>query len=284
MILFADSGSTKTDWLVTDQQGVVLHSFQGKGINPMIQEAWEIAQIAQETTELNKLSSAIKDVWFFGAGCSEAGRIEKVASALKAVMPNAEVAVDHDLTGAVYALCGDRPGFACILGTGSNSVLFDGKSQLKKVPSLGWALGDEASGAWFGKRLLRDFCYLQLPENIAGYLDKEQGLDKEAILQAVYAQPNPNRYLAGFMPVLGTFRGENYVQSLLEEGFSSFIRYHIACYDNYTNYPANFVGSVALHFREELEHCCTNFGLDTGKFVHRPIEEIAAFLIKKKQV
>lgn len=136
MILFADSGSTKTDWLVTDQQGVVLHSFQGKGINPMIQEAWEIAQIAQETTELNKLSSAIKDVWFFGAGCSEAGRIEKVASALKAVMPNAEVAVDHDLTGAVYALCGDRPGFACILGTGSNSVLFDGKSQLKKVPSL----------------------------------------------------------------------------------------------------------------------------------------------------
>lgn len=284
MILVADSGSTKTDWLAVDSLGNILHSFHGKGINPMVQDAEQIAAHLSDQEPLQRIGNDISKVYFYGAGCSEPTRNSMVETAIRKVTPNADIHIGHDLTGAVLALCGDQPGFACILGTGSNAVLFDGAKEIKQVPSLGWALGDEASGAWFGKRLVRDYLYLQLPDNIRIYLQDELKVDKESVLRAVYKLPDPNRYLAGFMPLLSTFRRETYVQSLLEEGFGDFIKFQLCCYENYNQYPANFVGSVALHFREELEDCCTNFGIETGKFIQRPIEHIAAYLIKKRQV
>jgi len=281
MIIVADSGATKTDWIKVDRSGKILSSFSSPGINPMIQTEEQIHASLMDIPEFKIQKEAIRSIHFFGAGCSSPERNKVVGSSLKKLLPHSEIYIDHDLTGAVIALCGDSPGFACILGTGSNSVFFDGKIQVKKVPSLGWVLGDEGSGAWFGKRLLRDYCYGLLPNEISIYLENDRQLSKESVLESVYKLPNPNRYLAGFMPVLDVFKNQDYVQKLLKEGFDDFIKYHIACYENYGDFQANFVGSIALYFREELTASCRQAGVIPNKFVQRPVEHIAAYLIQK---
>ena len=282
MILFADSGSTKTSWLLYNEADNTKKHFETLGINPIVHKHEEIYQKIYSNTELTAYANEITDIKFFGAGCSSVERNQLAASALKSIFYNASIEIDHDMKAAAYAVCGNEPGIACIFGTGSNSIFFDGENLVDSYAGIGYILGDEAGGAYFGKIILRDFLYHLLPQEIEEYILSAYKLDKNTIFQLVYKEASPNRYLASFAPILSKFRETDYAQVVLQQGFTEFFDFHITCFENYQDYPIGFVGSIAKTFRPELERVANDFECTLGKFVSNPIEEVADYFIQKK--
>lgn len=281
MILFADSGSTKTSWLLYNEQTKERKYFETLGINPIIHRYEEIDQKIRINTDLIAVANQVSHVHFFGAGCSSIERNNLAASALKSIFINAIVEIDHDMKAAAYAVCGKEPGIACILGTGSNSIFFDGNNLVESYAGIGYILGDEASGAYFGKTILRDFLYHLLPEEIEQHLLKEYKLEKNTIFQLVYKDASPNRYLASFAPVLSLFRNTDYAQVVLQRGFTEFFDFHVSCFQDFQTYKIGFVGSIATQFQLELQKVADDFECTLGKFVSNPIDDIADYFIAK---
>lgn len=281
MILFADSGSTKTAWLLYDAANNTRKYFDTVGINPIIHHHEEIYQKIYANSELVATAPLVTEIKFFGAGCSSPDRNRLAEAALKSVFTNAVIEIDHDMKAAAYAICGNEPGIACILGTGSNSIFFDGETLVESYAGIGYILGDEASGAYFGKTILRDFLYHLLPQEIEDYLLSEFKLEKNTIFQLVYKEASPNRYLASFAPVLSKFRDTDYAQVVLQKGITEFFDFHVSCFENYQEYPIGFVGSIANTFKPELEKVAAEFECTLGKFVTQPIDEIADYFIAK---
>lgn len=279
MILFADSGSTKTAWLLYDTTTKTKKYFETFGINPIIHHHEEIYQKVFSNTELVAIAPQVKELKFFGAGCSSAERNNLAASALKSIFINAAIEIDHDMKAAAYAICGNQSGIACILGTGSNSIFFDGETLVESYAGIGYILGDEASGAYFGKIILRDFLYHLLPKEIEDFLLSDYKLEKNTIFQLVYKEASPNRYLASFAPVLSKFRNTDYAQVVLQQGFTEFFDFHVSCFENFQDYPIGFVGSIANNFKPELEKVANDFECTLGKFVVNPIDDIADYFI-----
>ncbi len=281
MILFADSGSTKTSWLLYDKSDQSRKYFETLGINPIIHHHEEIFQKVYSNADLVAVADKVESLKFFGAGCSSPERNKLAQAALKALFTKADIEIDHDMKAAAYAICGKEPGIACILGTGSNSIFYDGANLVESYAGIGYILGDEASGAYFGKILLRDFLYHLLPVEMEQYLLREYKLEKNTIFQLVYKEASPNRYLASFAPVLSKFRETDYVQVTLQRGFTEFFDFHVSCFENYQEYPVGFVGSIANAFKEELQKVADEFECRLGKFVQHPIDAIADYYIDK---
>ncbi len=282
MILFADSGSTKTSWLLYDDVTASKKYFETLGINPILHHEAQIIQIVEANKALTLNADAITEIKFFGAGCSSLERNKLVEAALSSVFKKSSIIIDHDLKAAAYAICGDEPGIACIMGTGSNSVFYDGQDMIESYAGIGYILGDEASGAYFGKIILRDFLYHLLPEEIEHHLIEAYQLEKNKIFHSVYKEASPNRYLASFAPVLSKFRNTDYAQVILRQGFTEFFDFHISCFENYQEYPIGFVGSIANTFKEELTSVAEDFECNLGRFVKNPIDEIADYFIQKR--
>lgn len=283
MLLIADSGSTKCDWVLVNPQGEE-QQFHTMGFNPFFHSTELVASEIRKNTALHAQASQVREVYFYGAGCSSPERNEVLIDALREVFPNAAVTVDHDLTGAAYATCGTEPGIACILGTGSNSCYFDGKNIHEKVPALGYVLGDEAGGTWYGKELLRLFLYKELPEDIHQGLIESYGLTKEGIFEHVYNLPNANVYLASFMRFLSSRSQHAWVRDFMYNGFSKFINIHIWKYENHQDVPVHFVGSVAYHFSDLLREACKIHRLHVGVITREPVKNLVQYHLKQSGI
>ncbi|QQR98023.1 MAG: N-acetylglucosamine kinase [Sphingobacteriales bacterium] len=279
MILFADSGSTKTNWLLYNTKTKEKLHFDTLGINPIIHHHQEIIDIISKNEVLVSFGMQIKTIHFFGAGCSSIERNLLAKNAMHNIFPKADIFIDEDMIGAGISICGNQKGIACILGTGSNSIYFDGQKWHESNGGIGFILGDEGSGSYFGKLILRDFLYQKLPHEIEHELKEKYHAEKNEIFHKTYKAISPNRYLASFAPILSTFRATEYVQLLLQEGFTSFIDYHVCCFPNYQEVPVGFVGSIASNFQSELAQVAWNFDIQLGKFVSQPIEEVANHFI-----
>src|SRR5476651_1099058 len=210
MILVADSGSSKTDWLLENPDGEP-EEFKTDGLNPYFLTEKEIAKTIQtQGAELVKRNFKISEIFFFGAGCSNPDRREMISNALSQVFPKTFISVDSDLLGSAYATCGKEKGLCCVLGTGSNISFFDGEDIFEGKQGLGFVLGDEGSGSWFGKALVRDFLYGNMPAEIAKAFNERYHLDKETIIKNVYQKPKANSYLATFARFLNEVRTSAY--------------------------------------------------------------------------
>jgi N-acetylglucosamine kinase-like BadF-type ATPase len=283
MLLIADSGSTKTDWILVDVRSKERKTFKTAGFNPMVQSPEFIDQEIGRATELLENAAFVTDIRFFGAGCSSSERISLMVNIISRHFPEATIVVEHDMDGAVIATCGDDPGFACILGTGSNAVLFNGNSIVPPKGSLGngYILGDEGSGAFMGRYLLRDFLYENMPEEIIDHFRNHYHLDRNVVLDHVYRKPNANTYMASFSPVLTLFRDTDYIQQLLHFSFTEFFRFNICRFNQFEKYPAHFIGSIAVHFEKELKETAAEMKVNTGKIIAHPAEEIVQYFINK---
>src|SRR6201996_5518611 len=198
MILVADSGSSKTDWLLAVPQQEPL-KFRTGGLNPYFLTEKEMLKILQEQgADLISHSAEVTEIYFFGAGCSSPDRHEILSNVLSQLFPKAFVSVDSDLLGCAYATCGHDKGLCCVLGTGSNISFFDGEDVHSGKHGLGYVLGDEGSGTWFGKALITDFLYGNMPDDIHALFDIAYRLNKETVISRVYQQPAANSYLASF--------------------------------------------------------------------------------------
>lgn len=271
MILIADSGSTKTDWCMGDNP--IIHT---SGINPFHQSAEQIQQIL--TKELGSQLSpdaTISAIYFYGAGCTPEKK-PILERALQALYPQAYVEVQSDLLGAARALCGKESGIACILGTGSNSCYYDGTHIVSNVSPLGYILGDEGSGAVLGKRLVGDCLKKQLPPSLCEAFLQTFQLTPAEIIEKVYRQPQANRFLASLTPFLSTHREIPEIHRLLISCFTDFFQRNILQYP-YSNNLTHFVGSIAWYFQEEVKEAAQLSGIQTGKFIQSPIEELRKY-------
>lgn len=290
MILIADSGSTKTDWAVIEDDKLI-KTIKTAGLNPfqlseeqIIQElkAHLLPQLPPETypasSQLGKGNLAVKaakgvSLHFYGAGCTP----EKqpiVERALRKVLNIDKCEIASDMLGAARAVCGDKPGICCILGTGSNSCLYDGDKIVKNVSPLGFILGDEGSGAVMGKILLGDILKNQMPQHIIDRFFEKYDLTQADIIDRVYRQPKPNTFLASFMPFVQENIEEPKIYTLVKESFRSFLNRNVKQYEGWKTLPIGFVGSIAKIYNNILEEVINEEGMHLGKIIKAPLEAL----------
>tara|TARA_R110002050_G_scaffold138686_1_gene262539 strand:- start:462 stop:1325 length:864 start_codon:yes stop_codon:yes gene_type:complete len=272
MILIADGGSTKCDWVLLDSKGEVLFKTRTLGLNPAVIPQEELYVRIRENNDLKGIFDKVEQVDFYGAGCGTKTPNKILTNAIGEIFPKAKVVVQEDTVAAVYAATSE-PGIVCILGTGSNSCYFDGKEIHTTVASLGYVLMDEASGNYFGKRLIRDYFYNKMPAQLVKSFESRFDLDPDTIKMHLYKKPNPNTYLASFAEFIFTSEEVNgYFYKLISEGMLKFIEYRILCFKEAQNVPIHFIGSIA-HFSEDIiRDCMKPYHLELGNIVRRPID------------
>jgi len=276
MILIADSGSTKTDWMLL-QKGGQSRSFKTSGINPYFLNKVEIMEIVCEDQSLKEVANQVKELHFYGAGCTETLHIEQVGEAMQSIFTLSTVEVKTDMVGAARAVLGKRAGIAAILGTGSNSCTYDGQNLVYSVPSLGYLLSDEGSGMYIGRLLIKSLLFGELSQTIGDAFDKRFGLTKADIITATLSKPMPNRFLASFCEFFAAYLDEPAVKDLAKQGFRDFMKVHVTAYDNYENLPLGFVGSVAFYYQEPLCEVVAEFGIEDVSIIRSPIEALGRY-------
>lgn len=274
MILIADCGSTKTDWCLLNGKKVEKQVFT-PGMNAvMLTEEEMRGRIGAELMpELGEYADGIESVFFYGAGCISTEVCSNVARAIKDNIPAAgQIEVYSDLLAAARALCGHEAGIACIMGTGSNSCLYDGTGIAANVSPLGFILGDEGSGAVLGKLFLGDVLKNQLPAEVTAEFLNEYSLDLLTIIRRVYREPQPNRFLASVTPFISKHIAVKEIHDMVLGSFSAFFRRNVMQYTGFENHKINFAGSIAYYFRPVLEEAAHRCGCNIGKVIKSPME------------
>ncbi len=261
MNLIADSGSTKTAWCVANHKECTQQLFTS-GINPFYMDA---LQIQEELRALSvQINEEINHIYFYGAGVASSTMSDLLCECFRQVFPTASTEAHTDLLGAARALCQHKPGIAGILGTGSNSCFYDGSFIADSVPPCGFILGDEGSGAALGKRLIADFLKRRLPTDLHEVFNNHFRLTKDEILEHVYRQAFPNRFLASFTNFLHEHQNHHYIHDLLYSSFDLFFTHNIMHYQ-YLRYPLHLLGSVAFYFKDIISEAASNRNINIGK-------------------
>ena len=277
MILIADSGSTKTDWCLT-RQGERVAQVATQGINPFYQTDEEIETIIRGEL-LSRLcrenAEAVASVCYYGAGIRPEMK-ERMKTLMAKVMNAGRVEVENDLLGAARALFGRGEGIACILGTGSNSGRYDGKAIVANTPPLGFILGDEGSGAVLGKLFLGALYKGLLPAALAEEFHRQTGQTVASVIQAVYRQPLPNRFLASFSPFIHAHLHVAEVRQLVVDNFRSFFRRNLAQYGR-RDLPVGVIGSIACHYEAELREAAEAENFHVKSILRSPLDGLVAF-------
>ncbi len=280
MILIADSGSTKTDWVLAKKASVV-QSFKTVGFNPYFVKTEEVRGILQEAFAGRFGKEDVDAVYFYGAGCSSKQKQDVIGDALTALFPGKKIEVEHDMLAAARAIFGNQPGIACILGTGSNACLYDGTDISESLFSLGYMFGDEGSGAHLGKTYIADHLKEKAPPEIMMAFVKHYGLSREAILTEIYKKSNPNRFLASFTHFLKAHLDHPYIHALVQSCFKGFFMEQVCRLPGFSHHKLGSIGSVAYHFGGVFEDVATQYNVEVKKVMVSPMEGLIAYHLAK---
>jgi len=271
-LLIADSGSTKTEWILTDGLNQK-KLYKTKGMNPYFCSKEQIS------SEVGVLKQTLGDVsvdrvYFYGAGCSNPSMAAMVKEAIAGQFQSSEVEVNTDLLASAKACFMDKKGIACILGTGSNSCVYDGGKIIEQIPSLGFALGDEGSGGYFGKRLVRNYYYNIMPEELKKSMEAKFDMNLETTLDFMYRKPRGNAYIASFAYLLADFSDHPYVQKIVEKGFKDFVKKQLFYFNKHNIKNVGFVGSIAAIHKNILQKVLEDKGFELEIVVRKPIDRL----------
>ncbi|UOB18409.1 N-acetylglucosamine kinase [Abyssalbus ytuae] len=276
MILIADSGSTKCDWVLLGKNNKVILKTTTTGINPTLLSPAEIQNILHGSGDLEKIKENTRKILFYGAGCAgrqSHGRLQKVLSVF---FPHAAITIEEDLTAAVHGAT-TLPGVVCILGTGSNCCYYDGKKIHLHHISLGYAVMDECSGNYFGKQLLKAYFYNHMPSELKIKFENLFDLSPDSVLKNLYHNENPSAYLAGFARFLIENRSHTFIKTIIKKGIDSLFETLLKSYSKeLKNNPLHFVGSIAWCLQEEITEQTKHRNYEVKSFVRRPIDNIIA--------
>ena len=276
-ILIADAGSTKIDWCLVSIDGNESARFETRGVNAAISAADKMTTLFLSAKEYLSDSPDPSKIFYYGAGCATPDICNRVAGCLLEVWQDADCHVATDMLGAARALLGNKPGIACILGTGSNSCLYDGRDIIANVPPLGFILGDEGSGAVLGRRLISDIYKGVASDNLRRELNDAFGIPLSEIIRRVYREPDANRFLASFVPFIKDNVSNPHIIKMVSEEFDRFFMRNVALYDNAGNLPVNFIGSVAYNFQELLRESAARNGFNVGTIERMPMSGLIAY-------
>lgn len=279
MFLLAESGSSKTDWILADEKQVFAKC-QTKGLNPYFVNSEEVSKVVKNEVFPLLNSAVVEKVFFYGSGCAGNSSKKTIYQGLSSVL-NADIFVEHDMTASARALFSNKSGIACILGTGSNTCLYDGNNIIDGINSLGYVLGDEGSGAYIGKKWMNAFFNHELPTDLSDKFQKKYQITLENVLENVYKKPTPNQYLASFSPFLSEHISNHFVEQFLEQIFDDFFKKMVFCYSNFQHYPLGFVGSIAFAYRDIILKVAQKHSLQVDKIIKQPADDLLIFHQKK---
>lgn len=281
-ILIADSGSTKAEWALAGK-GKKTKTVFTQGISPYFLNTDQIEEVIRKEllpgfkkAELESITA----IYYYGTGCSNPANVKSVKTALGRIFKGVKpIEVTHDLMGIARASCQNEKGIACILGTGSNTCYYNGKSIVKISPGLGYALGDEGSGAYLGKKVIQYYLYGTFDEELRYKFDQKYNTNASEILDNVYKKPFPNRYLASFSMFLSENRDHYMIGNIIEDGLNDFFFTHLCKLGESWKMPIHFVGSVGFAFREVLADLCHAYEFELGKVLKTPMPGLIKYHI-----
>jgi len=280
MILIADSGSTKTNWIALDSNGDTFFKIDTKGLNPAVFSKETLHNRITSKKELNEIKNKIEKIYFYGAGCGTKTARAYLKNVFNAIFKNADISIYEDTLAAVKSLQTNTPGIVCILGTGSNCSYFDGENTHQKVISLGYIVMDDASGNYYGKQLIRDYYFNKMPKEFSEKFETTYNLSADIIKERLYKSDNPNTYLAQIGRFLIENKKNEYAQKVIKKGLRLFVENQILQFDESKNIPVYFVGSIAHFLQEEIIAVLDEYHLKLGKIVRHPIITLAAYHTK----
>ncbi len=276
MILIADSGTTKCDWIGRkDQSPDILLETTTRGMNPAYLKDGMLSQILLASNELMQVSTEVSGIYFFGSGCGVPMYQEKIENVLRKIFPNADTYyVRGDIHGAVYA-CTLDPGIVGIMGTGSNCCYYDGMDIEIRIPSLGYTLMDEGSGNMIGKELLRAYYYRKMPKYLALLFEERYDPDVDRVKQKLYMEPGPSTFLASHAKFVFDHLDDAVMRDILVRVMQRFFDNILEVYkEELQKVPLHLVGSIAYFSEEIIEELCENKGYELGNIVRRPVRAL----------
>lgn len=278
MIVIVDSGATKSDWIALDKTGNQLFATQTLGLSPEVLTSEVIADRLANNFELSKNKNSVTELYFYGAGCGTEAMKKFLKEIFTDFFLNAKIIIKEDTYAAIYSTTqiGDA-GIVCILGTGSNCSYYDGHQLFQKVTSLGYILMDDGSGNFFGRKLIRDYYFHKMPQDLGIKFAKEYELDADMIKDNLYKQPNPNTYLATFARFIIDNKNHPYCRGVILKGFQQFVNNYIMQFELATKVPIHFVGSIAHFLKEEIATIIERNDLILGVIRRRPIDGLVEF-------
>lgn len=274
--LIADSGATKAEWCL--MKGKKKKVFFTTGISPYLMNTEQIVKMLNKELKSGLKRELISEIHYYGTGCGNPENVKSIKKALKEVFPTTrKINIDTDIMAAARAVCGKQKGIACILGTGSNACYFNGKRIVKSSPGLGYVLGDEGSGAYMGRKVIQHFLYNTFEGELMTKFETKFKTNRVEILDRVYRQPLPNKYMASYALFLSENRGHYMIENIIEDSFNDFFFNHIYKFKESWVHPVNFVGGVAFAFKDVLKELCNSYGLQLGKIFKNPIEGLVEY-------
>ena len=284
MIIIADGGSTKTNWCLLNEEGQKVY-FNTEGYNPYFSSTEYITDSLRKSVPQDIAVGNVDEVYYYGAGVHNEEKAGIVKTALQSHFPNATIFVGHDLLAAARALLGNNAGFAAILGTGTNTCIYDGKDVALNIDSLAYILGDEGSGCYIGKKLLSDYLRGYMPAEVREVFHETYKLSADEIMDNIYSKPLPNRFLASFSKfVYDNPVNIEYSRNIVKSSFKDFFENLVIHYPNYQSYSFNCIGSVAYNFRNVLEELANHYGMKVGRIMRSPIDDLVKYHIENKVV
>lgn len=282
MIIIADGGSTKTNWCLLDDSNKKIY-FNTEGYNPYFVNSDYIVSSLKKGLPRDVPFDKINEVYYYGAGVHNEEKANIVEEAIQQVFPASDVQVGHDLLAAARALLGTNEGFAAILGTGTNTCIYDGDKITHNIDSAAYILGDEGSGSYIGKKLLTDFIRGLMPKDVAKVFFETYKLTPDEIMDNVYTKPLANRFCASFSKfVYDNNVNISYTRAIVEKAFHDFFQNLVSQYPDYQKYTFNCIGSVGYNFRNVLVDKAKEFGMEVGKIIRSPIDDLVEFHINNK--
>ena len=281
MIIIADSGSTKCSWAICDKNGQIVERCSTIGFNPYFIKSSQVLNHLQNS-DLKEIKDNVDEVYFYGAGCSSKKMNDIIEKPFTEFFSNAQVNIQHDLDAACYSMHDGEPAITGILGTGSNSCFFDGKKIYENAPSLGFMLGDEASGNNFGKKLLCLYFNNVLDEDLKQKYEESYETDIAQINLNVYNNSRANVYLAKFFPFVSENKNHPQMHTLIMKTLDEFFKLHICCFEDFKKVKVNFIGSVAFFLKDEIEKVAQKYNCEIGRIVKNPIDRLIKYHFSNK--
>ena len=274
-ILIADSGSTKTEWVLVNQEGQEF--FKSDGLNPYFRTHGQLSEAIKNGVKNSLKNSQVDEIFFYGSGSGNESRKAILQNAIRENFPESEIHIESDMLGAAIACFGKKEGVACIMGTGSNSCVYDGEKIVKSIPSLGFVFGDEGSGGYFGKRILNAYYYKTMPEDLRNALEETSDMSLESVLHKIYEEPQANRFVASFSKILGDYRDHPFIKNMVRKGFEAFADKQLGYFEESKEKEIGFVGSIASVYQEILEEVLSERGMDLSIVVRKPLDRLVDF-------
>lgn len=265
--LVVESGSTKTEWAVLAENGY--HIYRTSGINPASNK--EFPEIFTESNELAELAHTIDKIFYYGSGVIDPHTVTTIKQWLILKFPSAVSEVENDLLAACRSTAKTNASIVSILGTGSNSCLYDGTTIVDNIPSLGYAISNEGGGTDIGKAILQAYFYRKMPEKVKTKFDAQYAINKSQVIYDLYQKPNPAAALAFYASFINNCEDDTWRRSVLTTCFKSFVESRILTYKEYHRYELHFVGSIAYFCQDILKEVLEHYNLQAQSIVQKPI-------------